>query len=673
MSGLRLWQVAVDAPLPEALTYSADETKEIKPGLVVTVPLGKRTAQGLVLGPSENVDSEMKIKNILEVHSEYPAFPTSFLNWISWLSTYYLHPIGMVMKSAIPPLTKESKRKSRKAPVLPEAEEKERPTLTEEQAKVVSGIKSKEGFGVHLLFGVTGSGKTEVYLQLIEKVLSEGKQALVLVPEISLTPQLIRRFVNRFGQSIAVIHSHLTEREKTDQWWSMVDKKKNILIGARSALFCPIDNLGLIIIDEEHEPSFKQEEMLKYHARDSAIVLAKFSNCPIVLGSATPSLESWKNAVEGKYHLHVMEKRVESRPMPKIEVVDLKQYVRAPGQERESEEREKAFWLSPVLEEKIRDRLDKREQVALFLNRRGMAQVVLCPACGENASCPNCSVSLTLHARNHLVCHYCNYQDKRPELCQNCKVGEPRPVGMGTERVEEDLARLFPRARILRADRDNIQSREALEEMIGQIEKREIDILIGTQMIAKGLDFEGLTLVGMVLADIGFNLPDFRAAERSFQLLMQMGGRAGRHKDAPGEVVIQTYNPTHSSIQFAQNHDYRGFAEQEMNLRRELLYPPYGRLAAIRLQSTEARTAQRAADDLKRRAEGMQQRHENLNVIDILGPAEAPLAKLRGNYRYHLLLKSKNHSLIAPLCQRLSKSDYSGVKITVDIDPLHML
>ncbi|HEX4924599.1 MAG TPA: primosomal protein N', partial [Bdellovibrionales bacterium] len=629
---LKLWHVAVDAPLPGALTYSAANFPGLQAGQVVTVPLGKRTAQGLALAPVEKYESEFKIKEILEIHPEYPVFPPAFLKWISWLSSYYVHPIGLVMKSAIPPLTKESKRKSKKAAVIPDAEPAKRPELTDEQQRVIDGILSKPGFGAHLLFGVTGSGKTEVYIRLLEQVLSEGKQALVLVPEISLTPQLLRRFVNRLGQSVAVIHSHLTEREKTDQWWQMVDKKKQVLIGARSALFCPLENLGMIIVDEEHEPSFKQEEQLKYHARDSAIMLAKLSDCPIVLGSATPSLESYKNALDGKYHLHRMEKRVENRPMPNIEVVDLKSFGRKEKHERDSEERERVFWLSPPLEEKIRDRLAKREQVALFLNRRGMAQIVVCPACGETATCPNCSVSLTLHARHHLVCHYCNFQDKLTEECGNCKQGELRAVGMGTERVEDDLKSLFPNARITRADRDNIQSREALEEMIRQIENREVDILVGTQMIAKGLDFEGLTLVGMVLADIGFNLPDFRAAERSFQLLMQMGGRAGRHLDYPGEVVIQTYNPQHSSIQYAQTHDYIGFAEQELALRRELFYPPYGRLAAIRLQGTNQSAVINAANAIRNQALVMQKTYPALKTLDILGPAEAPLAKLRGNH-----------------------------------------
>jgi primosomal protein N' (replication factor Y) (superfamily II helicase) len=402
-------------------------------------------------------------------------------------------------------------------------------------------------------------------------------------------------------------------------------------------------------------------------------MLGKMSDCPVILGSATPSLESWKNAQDGKYHLHKMKKRVESRPMPTIEVVDLKAFQRKPGQERESEERERAFWLSPILEEKIRDRLARREQTALFLNRRGMAQIVLCPACGEASTCPNCSVSLTLHARHHLVCHYCAYQVRMSEICGNCKTAEPRPVGMGTERVEEDLKKLFPAARITRADRDNISSREALDEMIRQIEDREVDILVGTQMIAKGLDFEGLTLVGMVLADIGFNLPDFRASERSFQLLMQMGGRAGRHQSHPGEVIIQTYNPQHSSIQYARNHDYVGFAEQELNLRRELFYPPFGRLAAIRLQGTNSQSVLQAANAMKNHAKAMQRNHSALKTLDILGPAEAPLAKLRGNYRFHLLVKGQSHSLVAPFCQKLGEVEHAGVKVMVDIDPLNML
>jgi primosomal protein N' (replication factor Y) (superfamily II helicase) len=669
-----LWQVAVDAPLPNALTYSAGALPDVKAGQVVTIPLGRRTATGIILGPATPLpDHKMKIRAISEIDSTYPLFSEPFLKWMTWLSQYYLHPIGMVMKSALPPLGKTTGRKSKKSPIVPEPQETVKPELTNEQKKVIGEIHETDGFGVHLLFGVTGSGKTEVYIRLIEEVLARGQQALVLVPEIALTPQLIRRFSNRFGDTIAVIHSHLTEREKTDQWWLVVENKKQVLIGARSALFCPMNNLGMIIVDEEHEPSFKQDEMLKYNARDSAVMLAKMTGCKVILGSATPSLESWKNAIDGKYKIHEMKERVENRPMPNIQIVDLKQFQDKTGRVRESEEREKAFWLSPILEEKIRDRLNKREQVALFLNRRGMSQTVLCPSCGHTNQCPNCSVSLTLHAKHYLVCHYCSYQESLLANCFECKIGEPRAIGVGTERIEEDLRVLFPNARIARADRDAINSREALDELITQIENRETDILIGTQMIAKGLDFEGLTLVGMVLADIGFNLPDFRASERSFQLLMQMGGRSGRHLDYPGEVIIQTYNPAHSSIQYAQNHDYRGFAEQELILRKELLYPPYGKLATLRLQSLDAGRALRAGSTIRNHAAVMQRNHKSLKGIDVLGPAEAPLAKLRGNYRFHLLVKGQQHSLVAPFCQKLIEADHPGVKVSVDIDPLNML
>jgi len=671
MTSFDYFKVAVDAPLNNSFEYKAEPSRNIEVGQAVSVPFGTRKAFGVVIEKSiEKMESTYEVKEIGEIHSDFPRLSESFLKWLHWLSKYYAYPFGQVVGLAYPPLSKKSDQKatkSKKSSLFPEVKDVTPPRLTPEQEKCLKEISESDGFQAHLIFGVTGSGKTEIYLRLLEKVLKEGKQAVVLVPEIALTPQLIRRFAERFGPQIAVYHSHLTPREKTNQWWEMVDGTKKILIGARSALFCPIPNLGMVILDEEHEPSFKQEETFKYHARDAAVMLAKSSNCKVILGSATPSAESWLNAKEGRYHLHTLKERVEGRPLPTMEVVDL----RIKKEEKAKGESE-TFWLSEALKAKIQQRLDLGEQSALFLNRRGAAQFVLCPGCGATKQCPNCSVSLTLHGKQNLVCHYCNYQEDMPETCPECKISELKPLGVGTELIERDLAKLFPKARIERADRDRVGSREDLESLISKMENKEIDILVGTQMIAKGLDFENLTLVGIILADIGFNIPDFRASERSFELLMQMSGRAGRHK-RPGEVIIQSYNLEHSSIEFAVRNDYVGFMERELGFRKDLMYPPYGRLAGIRLQGLHLDKVVEASHQLFNRGEAIIKKFGVFSGLEILGPAEAPLAKLRGQHRYHLLIKAPKHNLLSAFCEKLVDVKLAGVKISIDIDPLHML
>ena len=678
-----LWRVAVDAPLPTTLTYKAPadliSNLKFRRGQSVMVPLGKgRKVAGVLMGPSEtsSENAKFKLKDIVSIDEEKPLLHEAYLKWLEWLAKYYVHPIGHVVEMTFPPLPRKEKlRKSKKSPVAPTQVVTPRPVLTEEQARVIHDIESLPGFNAHLVHGVTGSGKTEIYMQLLEDVVKRGEQGIVLVPEISLTPQLVERFVNRLGDAVAVIHSHLTPREKTTQWWAMVEGKKQILIGARSALFCPLPKLGMIVVDEEHETSFKQDEQLKYHARDAAIMLAKFSDCPVVLGSATPSLESWQNAKLGRYKLHTLKLRVADRAMPTIDVVDLRN-------EREERKAESAsaplpFWLSDVLYKAMQETLEKNQQVALFLNRRGIAQAIICPDCGWVPACPNCEVKLTLHGKNHLLCHYCDFHETMSEHCTECKDGEPKPIGLGTELIERDLEKLFPGARLARMDRDEISTREDLEDMVKAVENREVDILIGTQMIAKGLDFPGLTLVGLVMADVAFNLPDFRSSERSFQLLTQVAGRSGRHLDeGAGRVIIQTYNPEHPSIEFTVRHDFNGFAEYELAFREPLQYPPFWRLANFRIQGPDLEKVTKAAHALKANAQALQARSKNFAPLEILGPAEAPLSKLRNQYRWQMLLKAPDAATLGTFCRTLIEhQDWvpTGVKISVDIDSVHML
>lgn len=679
MSSENVWKVAVEAPLPFALSYGVPDDLQndarLKRGQCVNVPLGKRTVAGVLLGPGE-VDGSFAIKNIVGFEESRPILPETFLQWIEWLARYYIHPIGSVVESIFPPLAKATKARqaSRKASVTPELQRDQPHELTAEQRQVIGDIQNKSGFHVHLVHGVTGSGKTEIYMRLLQDVVARGQQGIVLVPEISLTPQLIERFSRRLGNAVAVIHSHLTPREKTDQWWAMLEGKKQILIGARSALFCPLPQLGMIVVDEEHESSFKQDEKLKYHARDAAIMLAKYSNCPIVLGSATPSLESWHNARAGRFELHQLKARVADRLLPEIEVVDMRE---ERDQRKQTGALDLPFWMSKALYSALSETLDKGQQAALFLNRRGVAQAVVCPACGFTPECPNCAVKLTLHGRSHLLCHYCDYHQSMTEHCSNCPDGEPKPIGVGTESVENDLAKLFPSKRIARMDRDEISTREDLEEIIRRVENRDVDILVGTQMIAKGLDFPGLTLVGLVMADVAFNLPDFRASERSFQLLTQVAGRSGRHLDSGrGRVLIQTYNPDHPSILYTCQHDFEGFAQFELGFREALGYPPFHRLAGFRIQGMDLDKVTKTSRQLRSHAERLKQSSALFAHVEILGPAQAPLAKLRNQFRWQLVVKAPDPTTLGGFCRALTNDQEwipAGIKISADIDAVHLL
>lgn len=686
------WRVAVDAPLGP-LHYVVPPEWQPARGRSVLVPLGARKVHGVLIDEDKAPPMGMRLKSAVEIVEERPTLPARYFEWLEWLSRYYIHPLGQVLEGVFPPLAKGRKRKSQKSAIVkvhePSEEHADAPkridhsvNLTPAQKTIVDAIEARGGFAAHLLFGVTGSGKTEVYMELIARAMARGEQSLVLVPEIALTPQLIERFARRFGEQIAVIHSHLTPREKTDNWWYAHEATKPILIGARSALFCPMPNLKLIIVDEEHEPSFKQDDSLRYHARDAAVVLAKLGDHAIVLGSATPSLESWQNVKAGRYHLHRLPSRIGTAVMPKIDVIDLRE---ARDLDRQAGQREdgRPFWLSKELQAALADTLERGEQAALFLNRRGVAQSVVCPSCGHTPECPNCEVVLTLHGRSDLICHYCDFHESRREKCVSCHTGEPKPLGIGTERIEQDLHRLFPNARLVRMDRDEIQTREDLEEALAKVEKREVDILIGTQMIAKGLDFPGLTLVGLVMADIAFNLPDFRASERAFQLLTQVAGRAGRHlKDRAGQVFLQTYNPDHPSIQYTLEHDFEGFAEHDLKFREALNYPPHGRLAAIKVAGPDLAQAEEAARCIADCARRLISKADGKgNGLTVLGPAPAPMAKLRNLYRYQILVKGDSAATpVAAFCRSLhdglQKTEGlvpNKVRWSIDVDALHLL
>ncbi len=659
-----LWKVAVDAPLPQLLTYSSELALSV--GQLVEVPLGKRSTRGLVVRKEDVASDKFKIKAVLSLLEEFPQLTKGQLNWALWVAHYYHYPPGEVFSLFFPQLAKKGRIPANKS-LFSDAMADHQVTLNPEQQKVVNDVAAFSGFSSHLLWGVTGSGKTEVYIELIKKQLEQGRSAMVLVPEIALTPQLISRFRQRLGENIAVLHSNLTDRERTNQWWSVIEKKNHVLIGVRSALFCPVPDLGLIVVDEEHEGSYKQDEKLRYNARDSAVMRALHEKIPVILGTATPSAESWKNVLDKKYHLHELKQRASRLQIPRMEIIDLQT-----NKDDANRDPLLPYWLSTPLYEALAENYKTGFQSALFLNRRGIAQTVLCNDCGFIYKCPNCEISLTLHGKNHLVCHYCDYSQAMAYKCPDCRVGTIKPIGLGTEQIQNDVQKLFPQANIMRVDRDEIDSRERMEDFVAKMESQEVQILVGTQMIAKGLDFKNLTLVGVVLADIGFHIPDFRASERSFQLLTQVSGRSGRHH--PGAVFVQTYRPDHPSLIHAQKQDVAGFLNAALEERKELSYPPYFRMACLKISGLDEKEVRGHAQNLSLKIKTYAATLDP--EVKVLGPAPAPLFKLRQRYRFQILLKSASLQSLDKALQyvtHLSADEFKKLRIQIDMDPYNLM
>jgi primosomal protein N' (replication factor Y) len=723
--------IAVGISVNKTFRYHIPEEmhRRLVLGARVLIPFGSRRIVGTVLGFSKKTDAAglTGIKSIIEI-VDNPLMP-ELLTLARWMSDYYMYPLGQTIESLVPKAVSRAKPKKKKyVRLMPnprlggergkamgrkqtelvrlltelgemsgdelrafpaqtirslcnagiiEIVERETlapaplegftpstpPVLMTEQAWAVQGIAeavAAKRFEVFLLHGVTGSGKTEVYLQIIARLANTGSGSIVLVPEIALTPQLLERFRGRFGNRVAVLHSGLTDRERADEYRRIQAGQVDVVVGARSAIFAPFKHIGLIIVDEEHENSYKQDEGLRYHARDVAVMRAKIADAVAVLGSATPSLESYYNAKSGKYHYLHMPTRVDHRPMPAVAVVDLKVLP-------------KNSLYSPVLVEKIRQRLEKSEQVLLLLNRRGFSSVLICGDCGEAVKCPNCSVSLTFHkAEQKLKCHYCGYLIRPPDLCPSCSSIKIKLLGSGTQKIEEELKALFPGARIRRLDSDTAKGRQAYDTLLRQVDRQEVDILLGTQMVAKGHDFPLVTLVGVVDADVGLNLPDFRSSEKTFQLITQAAGRAGRG-ETTGEVIIQTINPHHYSIRHSRTHDYEGFYDEEIAYRRELGYPPVGRIVKLELKSAKESHAAEAAKTAQNRIRSLMRGKETM----LLGPAPAPIAKVRGQYRFQLLLLSQKRDFIRSLAAqgRNAVEEKFGrkCKVIVDVDPINLM
>jgi primosomal protein N' (replication factor Y) len=693
------------------------------PGSRVLVPFGSRRIEGTVIGFPARAEVA-GLKSVIELLAN-PLTP-ELLALAGWMSEYYLHPLGQTIEALVPKALSRAKPKTKRYLQIAGGDhdmgsvrgpkqrelllllcdrqvigmeelkdyatatirslcdaqiatiiEKERegrpddnefspsmpPQLMPAQTDAVRRINEAvagKAFAVFLLHGVTGSGKTEVYLHAISGLANTGNGAIVLVPEIALTPQLLGRFRKRFGNRVAVLHSGLTDRERADEYRRIQAGQVDVAIGARSAVFAPFEHIGLIIVDEEHENSYKQDEGLRYSARDVAIMRAKLLNAVAVLGSATPSLESYCNARSGKYQYLRLADRVDHRPMPEVAVIDVKNLPRA-------------SLFSPLLIEHIAQRLARSEQSLLLLNRRGFSSVLICGDCGLAVRCPSCSVSLTFHkSERTLKCHYCGFLTRPPDKCPACSGLTMKLLGSGTQKIEEELRALFPAARILRMDSDSVKGRQAYETLLQKVDRREVDILLGTQMIAKGHDFPAVTLVGVVDADVGLNLPDFRAAERTFQLVTQAAGRAGRG-ELGGEVIIQTMNPNHYSVRHSRTHDYEGFYNEEIEYRTQLGYPPIGRIIKIEIKSAQESLAGEAAKTAQNRIRHLMRGKETV----LLGPAPAPISRVRGQYRFHLLLLSQKRDKIRLLAiegRNAVEEKYGRkCKVIVDVDPVNLM
>jgi primosomal protein N' (replication factor Y) len=717
--------IAVGVSVNKTFHYRVPEEMRghLVPGSSVMVPFGSRRIAGTVVGFPDKAGIS-GLKSVLEIIDE--PLPGDLLELAQWMSDYYMHPLGQTIETVVPRAISQIKHKKKKflqlvlgdhdvttlrgpkqtelllllcdrqvlsmedvkgfspatikalckagmATIIErgpdERREKETfvpgasPELMSEQAEAVlriNGSVASGAFSVFLLHGVTGSGKTEVYLQSIAALTGTGKGAIVLVPEIALTPQLLGRFRKRFGDRVAVLHSGLTDRERADEYRRIRSGTVDVAVGARSAVFAPFPQVGLIIVDEEHENSYKQDEGLRYHARDVAIMRAKFRNAVAVLGSATPSLESFYNAKSGKYQYIRLSKRVDHRPMPEVMLVDMKTL---PKQEL----------YSPRLLVDMEQRLERKEQILLLLNRRGFSSVLICRECGAAIKCPSCSVSLTFHkSEGKLKCHYCGFLTPPPATCPACSGIDLKLLGSGTQKIEEELQARFPSARMTRMDSDSVKGRDAYDRLLQQVDRREVDILLGTQMIAKGHDFPAVTLVGVVDADVGLNLPDFRSAEKTFQLITQAAGRAGRG-DIIGEVIIQTMNPNHYSVQHSKTHDYEGFYNEELSYRVQLGYPPIGRIIKLEIKSADETRAAEAAKTAQNRIRHLMRGKETV----LLGPAPAPIFRVRGQYRYQLLLLSQKREKMRSLAaegKKVVEETYGRkCKVIVDVDPVNLM
>jgi primosomal protein N' (replication factor Y) len=757
-------QVAVTLPISGTFTYTVTgeliEKVEVGKRALVSFSGRKIAAYILRIIPPEKREG---IKDIITVIDAYPLFPPQMVEFFEWLSHYYLYPIGLVIKGALPtglnvrtpdgtrmpskgwldrvgPLKMvfitvkkgatvdrslfDRKRlprnedeflemvikkkevslheiknafsngaylvdkwvrkgflKKTRRPVVRDIVDEtlfisiNPPPLNSKQTDVVERISEKlkgDAFFTYLLHGITDSGKTEVYYHAAKAAKELGKQSIIMVPEIALTVSMASLFKARFNNRVAILHSALSKGERYDQWIRIAKGDADVVIGARSALFAPLLKLGLIIVDEEHDLSYKQEEKFRYQARDAAIVRAKLSGAVVILGSGTPSVQSYQNAAIGKYGFLTMPKRILKRELPDIKVIDMAKFERSSAAQDES-------IMSPPLKEAIEENLTQKKQTILFLNRRGFSSLYLCRFCGETIRCPNCEVSLTYHKYGgNLLCHYCGFSIKPPNRCPACNTEDLKPYGFGTQRVVEVLEDLFPKARVERMDRDTMKRKGEVQQVLKRFIQHETDILVGTQMVTKGHDFPNVTLVGVISADLSLNYPDFRAGEVTFQLLSQVAGRTGRG-NVPGKVIIQTFNPSHYAITATKDHNYTKFFSQEIALRQQVNYPPFSLIANVRFLGNRKTKTQKIATHIGMKIRNrLKKQAKRKSAVEVLGPVEAPMAKLKGKYRQQILIKSRTSRYLNQLLKEVETFSAqilssSGVRMIIDVDPYQMM
>ena len=719
---------AIEIDRPFTYKVPLDMEEKVKVGQIVKVPFGVRSkpVEGFILDlkAEEEMKVSFKMKSILSVENEEPVITEDDLKLINFLREEYLCKYIDAIRLLIPVgILKGAKSKSRNVIVfiddnlekiknkdgyietidfikkntgkytktelskehglsiyklnklmehgLIKSEEEivfryntreynkdVQKNLTAEQSMAIKEIEESEE-NLILLKGVTGSGKTEVYMRIVEKTLKEGKSAIVLVPEIALTPQMIERFKGRFGSNVALFHSKLSDGERFDEWYRVKEGKASLIIGARSAIFLPAKNLGLIIIDEEHENTYKSDQNPKYQTKEVAEYIAKLKGCKVILGSATPTIESYYRAISGEMKLVELNHRVDNKPMPEMMLVDMREELRSGNKSL----------FSRRLYASMKEKLEKGEQIILFLNRRGFSTFVSCRSCGYVFHCEDCDISMTYHKNGFLVCHYCGKTKKQPNLCPKCGSKYVKFFGAGTERVEEEVRRYFKNARILRMDVDTTRAKDSHEKIYNAFKAREADILIGTQMVSKGLDFPNVTLVGILAADMSLNLPDYRAAERSFQIITQVAGRAGRG-DKEGEVIVQTYTPEHYSLQYAKKYDYEDFYEKEFTIRAMMGYPPFGRILLINGSGKNE-------DELRKQmiylGEKVKEKAEEFGGLEVLGPTPCIIYRIKENYRWQIIIKgefsSKFSKSIKDILYDKANNVYNDIRVSMDINP----
>ncbi len=661
-------EVVVDQYLDRILDYILPSSFPLPdPGTFAEVPLKHQTATACILSvKNETTLPPEKLRPLHRLLDDIPPLSPFLLKLCRWTSDYYACPLGMVIKSAVPGFVfKKRRKKKENTPDLSTPSLSQPLDLNPHQLSAFEAIKTglqTSPKQVCLLWGVTGSGKTEVYLQAIQEAMNKNQSALVIVPEIALTPQLVNIFKKRFTSTIAIFHSRLTEAERAWYWKKTCAGEIRIALGARSAIFAPLNNLGLIIVDEEHEKTYKQEESPRYNARDLAVVRGQIENAQVVLCSATPSLESFHNCMTGKYNLQELPSRVSSRPMPKITLINMK---------RDTKTSLGIFLFSRELLSAMEARLKRKEQTILFLNRRGFSTCQICKECGHTLQCPSCSILLTYHKNdNRMKCHRCDTSLVPSIICPSCHAPAMKFIGFGTEKVEKQIQAIFPQARTARLDSDTVKKKGVLEKVCQDFHERKTDILIGTQMIAKGLHFEGVTLVGVLSGDLSLNLPDFRAGESTFQLLTQVAGRAGRG-DISGEVIIQTHAPRHPVFHYALTHDYKSFYEYEITLRRSLKYPPFSRFILLTISHSKEKIAR---DNAQWIYERFQSAIKDKSV-QISIPHPAPIEKIKTLFRFQILIVSQKIKQHVFLLQQLIRSGETSLQrsITLDVDPYSLL